>query len=111
MDLGIDIGTSSVKAVLMDDSGVVTDQANRPLPMSRPRPGWSEQDPADWWDAAHLVVASLPARSRRAVRAIGLTGQMHGATLLDASDRVLRPAILWNDVRSDAECRAIEAGR
>jgi xylulokinase len=107
--LGIDVGTSSVKAVLMDESGAVADQASAPLPLSRPRPGWSEQHPADWWKAANLAVASLPAQGRHAVHAIGLSGQMHGATLLDASDRVLRPAILWNDVRSHAECRAIEA--
>ena len=109
MYLGIDIGTSSVKAVLVDDSGAVAHQAQRPLPIARPRPGWSEQNPSDWWQAADLAVASLPAPARQAVRGVGLSGQMHGATLLDGSDRVLRPAILWNDVRSDVECRAIEA--
>jgi xylulokinase len=107
--LGIDIGTSSVKAVLVDEAGAVTDQASAPLPISRPRPGWSEQNPSDWCEAANLAVASLPRKGRRAVRGVGLSGQMHGATLLDASGRVLRPAILWNDVRSDVECREIEA--
>jgi xylulokinase len=107
--LGIDIGTSSVKAVLVDESGAVTGQASAPLPISRPRPGWSEQNPSDWWQAANRAVTALPAPARHAVRGVGLSGQMHGATLLDGSDRVLRPAILWNDVRSDVECRAIEA--
>ena len=109
MYLGIDIGTSSVKAVLVDQSGEVTNQASEPLPISRPRSGWSEQNPSDWWQAAELAVASLPATGRHAVRGVGLSGQMHGATLLDGSDQVLRPAILWNDVRSQVECRAIEA--
>src|SRR6516164_7223933 len=94
MFLGIDIGTSSVKAVLVDDEGAVADQASAPLTVSRPHPGWSEQDPAGWWAATN--------------RAIGLSGQMHGATLLDAADRPLRAAILWNDGRSAAQCAALE---
>ena len=109
MFLGIDIGTSGVKAVLMDESGAVADQASAPLQVSRPRPGWSEQAPADWCQATNIAVASLDANLRRAVRAVGLSGQMHGATALDASDRPLRPAILWNDGRSAAECAALEA--
>lgn len=108
MYLGIDIGTSSVKAVIVDDADAVVEQASAPLDVSRPHPGWSEQDPADWWAATNSAVTSLPVRARRAVRAAGLSGQMHGATLLDASDRPLRPAILWNDGRSERQCLALE---
>jgi xylulokinase len=107
--LGIDIGTSSVKAVLVDEAGGVAGQAHAPLPASRPQPTWSEQDPSDWWHAAAAAVSALPAEGRKAVRGIGLSGQMHGATLLDAADQPLRPAILWNDGRSEAECRELEA--
>ncbi|MBV8509556.1 MAG: xylulokinase [Xanthobacteraceae bacterium] len=108
MFLGIDIGTSSVKAVLVDDAGAVAGQASAPLPVSRPYPGWSEQSPADWWTATNRAVIALEVQRRRQVRAIGLSGQMHGATLLDAADRPLRPAILWNDGRSAAQCAALE---
>lgn len=108
MYLGIDIGTSSVKAVIVDDADAVVEQASAPLDVLRPHPGWSEQDPADWWAATNAAVTSLPARARREVRAAGLSGQMHGATLLDASDTPLRPAILWNDGRSERQCLALE---
>ena len=91
MYLGIDIGTSSVKALLVDDAGEVAGQAHAPLPISRPRPGWSEQHPDDWWDATGLAVTALDAVGRRAVRGIGLSGQMHGATLLDAADSTASP--------------------
>jgi xylulokinase len=103
MYLGLDIGTSAVKAVLTEQGRVVAD-ASAPLPISRPQPLWSEQDPADWWQAAQAAILALPADQRRAVRGVGLAGQMHGAVLLDACDKVLRPAILWNDGRSSAEC-------
>jgi xylulokinase len=106
--LGIDIGTSSVKAVLVDEHGAIAAQASEPLSVSRPRPGFSEQDPESWWQATVAAVRSLPADSRMKVRAVGLSGQMHGATLLDAQDRPLRPAILWNDGRSAAECLELE---
>jgi xylulokinase len=107
--LGIDIGTSSVKAVLVEPSGDVAGQAQAPLPISRPQSNWSEQDPVDWWHATAAAVTALPARGRQAVRGVGLSGQMHGATLLDAADQPLRPAILWNDGRSEAECPELEA--
>lgn len=109
MYLGIDIGTSSVKALIAGDDGAVVTQSSTPLAVSRPRDLWSEQAPDDWWQATEQAVRTLDARARGAVRAIGLSGQMHGATLLDARDRVLRPAILWNDGRSGAECTALEA--
>jgi xylulokinase len=109
MYFGIDIGTSSVKAILMDEAGLVVEQASAPLAVSRPQPLWSEQDPADWWAATERAVSDLDLQKRRAVRAIGLSGQMHGATLLGADNRVLRPAILWNDGRSAEQCAALEA--
>jgi xylulokinase len=108
MYLGIDIGTSSVKAVIVDDDDAVVEQASAPLSVSRPQASWSEQDPADWWIATNAAVKSLTAKARRSVRAVGLSGQMHGATLLDASDKPLRPAILWNDGRSEKQCLALE---
>jgi len=104
MYMGIDIGTSAVKAVVVDDTGSVVDQASAPLLVSRPHPLWSEQNPADWWAAANSAVSDLSLPLRGAVRAIGLSGQMHGATLLDRNYRALRPAILWNDGRSAPQC-------
>ena len=109
MYLGIDLGTSGVKAVLTDAAGAVIAQATAPLEVSRPHPLWSEQDPADWWAATQRAVAALRDQHRLdGVRALGLSGQMHGAVLLDAADRVLRPAILWNDGRSGAECLVLD---
>lgn len=109
MYLGIDIGTSSVKAVVINDTGDVIDQAAAALTVSRPQPLWSEQDPAGWWAATQKAVLELSPDRRAGVRGIGLSGQMHGATLLDASGKVLRPAILWNDGRSFAQCQELEA--
>lgn len=109
MFLGIDIGTSGVKAILMDESGAVVETASAPLAVSRPHDLWSEQDPADWWAATNSAVSDLGLTKRHVVKAIGLSGQMHGATLLDADDRALRPAILWNDGRSAKQCTAMEA--
>lgn len=104
MYLGIDIGTSGVKAVLVDEAQIVVDQASAPLAVSRPKPLWSEQDPAEWWRATNAAVKKLDAHARRAVKAIGLSGQMHGATCLDKSGKIIRPAILWNDGRSAENC-------
>ena len=112
MYLGIDLGTSEVKVLLLDDAHCVLAVAGSALELSRPHPHWSEQDPAAWWRATELAVAAVRAQVPQAfgaVRAIGLSGQMHGATLLDAADRVLRPAILWNDTRSAAECAELTA--
>jgi xylulokinase len=108
---GIDLGTSAVKAVLVDETERVLQAVSAPLETRRPRPLWSEQDPDDWWRATRSALDGLRAGSPRefaALRAIGLSGQMHGATLLDAHDRPLRPAILWNDGRSGAECAELE---
>ena len=109
MHLGLDLGTSGVKAVLTGPAGAVLAQATAPLALSSPRPLWSEQDPEDWWQATLTALATLRvSQDLSRVRAIGLAGQMHGAVLLDAADQVLRPAILWNDGRSGAECAALE---
>jgi xylulokinase len=111
MFLGIDVGTSGVKAILIDSSQRVAATATAPLEVSRPHSGWSEQAPADWWVATEKAVGSLRrthGRQIEAVEGIGLSGQMHGATLLDSSDNVLRPAILWNDGRSSLECAELE---
>ncbi len=110
--LGIDLGTSSVKTVLVSVDGdawaaPIVAEAQRSLTVQRPAPGWSEQDPEAWWTACLATLDELASRhpSEMAdVGGIGLSGQMHGATLLDNREAVLRPAILWNDVRSAAEC-------
>lgn len=108
--LGLDLGTSSVKAVLLGPDGAVIGQASAPLSLAHPHHLWSEQDPDDWWRAASTAMNTLRDQHELScVRGIGLSGQMHGAVLLDASDRVLRPAILWNDGRAHAECAELEA--
>jgi len=112
MDIGIDLGTSEVKAVLIDDAQHVVGQASSAVAISRPHPLWSEQSPADWWTATLHSLAQLRSAhpdAYAATRSIGLSGHMHGATLLDASNAVLRPAILWNDGRSHAQCAELEA--
>jgi xylulokinase len=109
MFLGIDIGTSGVKAVVIDDKGLVVGEGVAALTVSRPQQLWSEQSPESWWQATAAAVQAIDPAVRRSVRGIGLAGQMHGATLLDAADRPLRPAILWNDGRSHAECEELEA--
>jgi len=103
--VGVDVGTSAVKAIAVSPSGEVTARAERPVPISMPRPGWSEQDPEDWWQATEAALADLGAGP---VAGIGLSGQMHGLVALDRAGRVLRPAILWNDQRTGAECAEIE---
>jgi xylulokinase len=109
MYLGLDLGTSGLKGVLIDDAQAVLAEATAPLSVSRPHPGWSEQSPADWIAAAESVMDQLAAaRPLAAVRGIGLSGQMHGATLLDASDEVLRPCILWNDTRAAEEAADLD---
>lgn len=112
MYLGIDLGTSEVKLLLLDDTGRIVGTAGSALTLQSPQPLWSEQDPMAWWQATQTSVAQLrtahPA-DFAAVRGIGLSGQMHGAVLLDDSDAILRPAILWNDGRSHAECAELTA--
>src|SRR5882672_7056243 len=111
MYLGIDLGTSELKVVLVDSGQRLIATARSELSVQRPQPLWSEQDPSAWWRAVEATMADLRARAPRElaeVAAIGLSGQMHGAVLLDDRGRVLRPAILWNDLRSSAECAALE---
>ena len=111
MYLGLDLGTSELKALLLDEQHRIVATAGEPLTLQRPQPLWSEQHPADWWAACDRVLQRLAAEQPAAmarVRGIGLSGQMHGAVLVDAADAVLRPAILWNDGRSGAECAELE---
>jgi xylulokinase len=111
--LGIDVGTSGVKAILIDEKGHILAEATAAaVEPVRPHPGWSEQDPADWWKATLAAVDKLSKTipgQLATVRGLGLSGHMHGATLLDKNDDVLRPAILWNDGRSALECKEMEA--
>lgn len=112
MYLGLDLGTSGVKALLIDETQAIVASASGALTVSRPHPGWSEQD-ADWWIAATREaldrLKSDHATALAAVRGIGLSGQMHGATVLGADDRPLRPAILWNDTRSHRQAALLDA--
>src|SRR3569832_421790 len=111
MYLGIDLGTSAVKTVLVDGNQGVIASESRALTTASPRPGYAEQDPAQWIAASFATLDALKvthARELAAVEGIGLSGQMHGATLRDASETPLRPCILWNDGRSAAECRLLE---
>ncbi len=105
--VGIDVGTTGVKGLAIDPSGNVLARAEAGYPLRTPRPGWAEQDPASWWEAAQAVLAEVQARAGAAA-GIGLSGQMHGLVVVDSNDEVLRPAILWNDQRTAAECAEIE---
>ncbi|NYG32415.1 xylulokinase [Sphaerotilus montanus] len=112
MYLGIDLGTSEVKFLLLDAQHQIHAVVGEPLTVQRPQPLWSEQAPGEWWAATERAMQRLKAEHGAAlaqVRAIGLSGQMHGAVLMDAAGEVLRPAILWNDGRSGAECVELEA--
>ncbi|RJT16235.1 xylulokinase [Rahnella inusitata] len=110
MYLGIDLGTSGVKAILLSEEGQVVASHSEALTLSRPHPLWSEQNPADWWSATEKAVLALSQlHALKKVKAVGITGQMHGATVLDAQQNVLRPAILWNDGRSFSQCQQLEA--
>ena len=104
--VGLDVGTTGAKAIAVSPEGGVLATAARGYSLATPRPGWSEQDPEDWWVAASAALAEVSAG--REVAGIGLSGQMHGLVVLDADDRVIRPAILWNDQRTAAECAEIE---
>ena len=111
MYLGLDIGTSGVKAVVIDEKDCTLAEATAPLEVSRPRPLWAEQDPEDWWRAVSITLDALAAQApttMAAVKAIGLSGQMLGVTLLDKADKAIRPALLWNDGRASAECADLE---
>ncbi len=112
MYLGLDLGTSGVKALLIDGNQKVVGSASGAMDVSRPHPGWSEQDPAQWVRATEEAIAGLKvshSKELAAVKGIGLSGHMHGATLLDEQDKVLRPCILWNDTRSAAQAARLDA--
>jgi xylulokinase len=111
MYLGIDLGTSGVKVIILDDNDTLIAQASSPLEVSRPKSLWSEQEPAAWWQATNAAMATLKSNNPDdllQVSAVGLSGQMHGATLLDDENKIIRPAILWNDGRSQQQCLDIE---
>jgi len=102
--VGLDVGTTGVKAIAISPAGDVLARAEGAYPLSTPRPGWAEQEPEDWWRASERALAALDVEPA----GIGLSGQMHGLVALDSADRVLRPAMLWNDQRTAAECAEIE---
>ncbi|HXM58114.1 MAG TPA: xylulokinase [Candidatus Dormibacteraeota bacterium] len=112
MLLGLDVGTTGARAVAVDESGRVRAAASAEYPLSTPRPGWAEQDPADWWDGARSALRRVAAECTDAsdgIAGLGLTGQMHGSVFLDGADAVIRPALLWNDQRTAAQCERITA--
>ncbi len=108
--LGIDVGTSGTKTLLVDEGGQVLASATCEYPLSTPRPGWAEQDPGHWWEAARATIRTVLERagvSGASVKGVGLSGQMHGSVFLDGTNRVLRPALLWCDQRTVAQCEWI----
>ena len=105
--LGIDVGTSGVRCIAIDHQGAVRAEASVEHPSSSPRPGWSEQRPEDWWEGARRAIAEVASNVGGDIVGLGLTGQMHGAVFLDQADHVIRPALLWNDQRTAAQCEAI----
>ncbi|MGR3496733.1 xylulokinase [Citreimonas sp.] len=112
MYLGLDLGTSGLRAILTDETGAVQAEAEAAFSPAHPHPGWSEQNPADWIAACETTVSAIRAKAPDAfahLKGIGLSGHMHGATLLDADDAVLRPCILWNDTRSLDEAATLDA--
>src|SRR3954454_1898760 len=109
--LGIDIGTSGTKTLAINERGKILAQALATYPCYHPKPLWSEQDPEDWWQATVKTVRAVVKKAKLKpadVRAIGLSGQMHGSVFLDKNNRVVRRALLWNDQRTAAECDEIE---
>lgn len=112
MYLGLDLGTSGVRALLVDETGAPVGEASAKCNVSHPNPGWSEQDPTDWTHACSNAMQTLKAAHPNGVahiKAIGLSGHMHGATLLDQQDKVLRPCMLWNDTRSENQAKEMDA--
>jgi xylulokinase len=105
--LGLDVGTGGARAVAVDESGSVVAEASSEYPLHSPRPGWSEQDPEDWWRASREVLGKVAAELEDEVVGLGLTGQMHGSVFLDSSEQVIRPALLWNDQRTEVQCQEI----
>ena len=108
--LGVDLGTSSVKVLLVDETGAVRKTASRTYPLEFPQPGWSQQNPADWWNAVvQCVPELLEGEDKSQVAGLSVGGQMHGLVVLDENDQVIRPAILWNDGRTGRETEELNA--
>ena len=105
--LGLDVGTTGARAVAVDESGRLVSEASSEYPLHTPYPGWTEQNPEDWWRGAKEVLAEVAGQLEDEVVSIGLTGQMHGSVFLDSSDKVIRPALLWNDQRTEKQCEEI----
>jgi xylulokinase len=105
--VGLDVGTTGVRALAVNLAGKVVASATRSYPLAMPRPGWTEQDPEDWWRASREVLIEVARVVEGRVVGIGLSGQMHGAVFIDGSGASIRPAILWNDQRTEAQCREI----
>ena len=111
ISIGIDVGTSGTKALAINPAGKILAEASATYPCHHPKPLWSEQDPEDWWQATIKVVRAVVKKAKLKpadVAAIGLSGQMHGSVFLDKNNKVIRPALLWNDQRTEAECAEIE---
>ena len=110
--LGIDVGTSGTKTLVMNEAGKILAEATQNYPLHSPKPLWTEQDPEDWWRATVATVRAVVKKAKLKaadVKAIGLSGQMHGSVFLDKKNQVIRPALLWNDQRTAAECEEIES--
>lgn len=105
--IGLDVGTSGVRALAVDESGRIISEASAGYPLLSPRPGWSEQNPEDWWQAIRETLGKIASETGDKVIGIGLTGQMHGSVFLDSAEEVIRPALLWNDQRTEAQCEKI----
>jgi xylulokinase len=105
--IGLDVGTGGARAVAVDESGEIVAEASSEYPLHSPHPGWTEQDPADWWEGAKEIIRKVATDAGEQVAGIGLTGQMHGSVFLDSSDAVIRPALLWNDQRTHRQCQQI----
>mgnify|MGYP003295919300 CR=1 FL=1 len=105
--IGLDVGTGGARAVAVDESGEIVAEASSEYPLHSPHPGWTEQDPADWWEGTKEVIKKVATETGEQIEGIGLTGQMHGSVFLDSSDEVIRPALLWNDQRTGRQCEKI----
>jgi len=106
--LGLDVGTSGVKALLMSATGDVRASATTPLTLSTPQPGWAEQDPLDWWEASLASIRAVRSQAPgggASIECVGISGQMHSSVFLDRAGEVVRPALLWCDGRTTEECR------
>ncbi|HET9402286.1 MAG TPA: FGGY family carbohydrate kinase, partial [Candidatus Acidoferrales bacterium] len=113
MLLGIDVGTTGTRAVIVDERGrVISSATSEHAPFSSAKPGWAEQDPEDWWRAAKLAIRAALAQGKLRggeISCVGFSGQMHGAVMLDARGNVVRPALIWCDVRTQCQCDALNA--